>query len=74
MTVARVAVGEARIVRERLELEHVAAARVQNFSVMHMTKIQPSAVGNVCTGASEKWLLRSSRDAASPLFKYHVPA
>ncbi len=44
----------------------------QNLSLMHMMKTQPSAVGNVCTGATEKWLLRSSRVGACPAFRYHV--
>ena len=31
---------------------------LQNLSVMHMMKIQPSAVGKVCTGATERCALR----------------
>ena len=34
---------------------------LQNLSVMHMTKIQPSAVGKVCTGATERCALRGWR-------------
>ena len=39
-----------------------ASARLlQNLSVMHMMKIQPSAVGKVCTGATERCALRGWR-------------
>jgi hypothetical protein len=40
---------------------------------MHMMKIQPSAVGNVCTGASDRWALRGTRGETSPSFRYHRP-
>src|SRR6185312_12558861 len=45
----------------------------QNFWVMHMMKIQPSLVGKVWTGASERCALRGWRDETSPSLRYQTP-
>jgi hypothetical protein len=46
----------------------------QNLSVRHMTKIQPSALGKVCTGATEKWALRVWRSGTWPSLRYQIAA
>ena len=45
----------------------------QNFSVMHMTKIQPSRVRNSCTGTADGCELRGRRSVRWPSFRYQLP-
>ena len=49
-----------------------SSSAVQNFSVRHITKTHPSAVGSVCTGASEKCALRVWRSGTCPSFRYQI--
>ena len=70
---ARVGIGEARVVQQAPSRPIALTSASQNFSVMHMTKIQPSAVGKVCTGASDRCALRGTRGETSPSFRYQTP-
>ena len=45
----------------------------QNFWVMHIRKIQPSAVRYNCTGTALGWAPRGRRPVTSPWFRYQVP-
>ena len=70
---ARVRRREARVRREVRRAEYRRASACQNFSVMHMTKIQPSAVRNSCTGTADGCELRGRRSVRWPSFRYQLP-
>lgn len=58
--------------RRQVGRPSTSSSASQNFSSMHITKIQPSAVLNSCTGVAEGCELRGSRPVRRPSFRYQV--